>query len=233
MSVHKMKSFSRHSVSQRFIPFLLLCGLALSGHLAGTEKRQGNPRKQQHSMGLGMVKPDFYENSVLYFYNNPSTSKPIPEQVASDSLVFKRSETGVTISYAPPWFAPSHSKMGYGVLFMRAVSISSEFAEIVVNEFTGQTAYISRHACQLQFWPDFLLSCNSVEPLSRGDNLVRVKPLAHASLVATSYAFLKPIRVSGQWMYVELLSDDFKPRGLGWIKWRGNGNLTITYSLFS
>ncbi len=190
-------------------------------------------RQYRPPMGLGMLKPAFYNSRVIYFYGNPNLKKPVSDHAPTDSLVFKRSERGVEIAHAPPWFVPVHLKLDYGVLFLRAVSVHSDFVDVIVNETNGRNAYLDRHKSELIYWPEFLLSINSVEPRSRQDKPIRVKPLSHAGHVSTQYAFLKPLQISNQWMQVELLDDSFNSHGQGWIKWQENGELLITYSLFS
>lgn len=211
-----------------------ISGTEISPQLAAAAGFQTRGDGQyQPPMGLGMATPKFYENNVLYFYGNPNLEKPVSDHAPTDSLVFKRSEMGMEITYAPPWFAPAHLKMDYELLFIRALSINREFVEVMVNEFNGQTAYMDRTKTELRYWPDFLLSINSVEPLSPEDNPVRVKPLSHAGLVSTSYSFLKPVRIAEQWIQVELLDDNFESHGTGWIKWQEDGKLLISYSLLS
>lgn len=185
------------------------------------------------SMGLGMVAPNIYENKDVLFYGNPNLEKAVSDHTPTDRLKFKRSETGITINYAPPWFVPVHMKMDYELLKLRLISVSHDFVEVVVNERTGQTAYMDRSKNKLQFWPEFLLSVSSVEPISRENNPVRVKPLNHAGLVTKQYSFLKPLRIKSEWIRVELLDDGFKSLGKGWIKWQDDGKLLIKYSLLS
>lgn len=212
----------------------LLIGAEVFSQLAGAADFRTRGDEQNHPpMGLGMAIPKFYENSVLYFYGNPNLEKPVSDHTPTDSLVFKHSEMGMEITYAPPWFAPAHLKMDYELLFIRVLSMNREFIEVMVNEFNGQTAYMDRTQNELRYWPEFLLTINSVEPLSPQNNPVRVKPLSYAGLVSTPYSFLKPLRISDQWMQVELLDDSFKSHGKGWIKWREDGRLLITYSLLS
>lgn len=184
-------------------------------------------------MGLGMGTPKFYEFDVVYFYGNPNLEKPVSDHAPTDSLVFHRSELGMELTYAPPWFVPAHLKLDYGILFLRVVSIHSEFIEVMVNETNGQTAYMDRSKFNLRYWPEFLLSINSAEPLYPQDDPVRVKPLSHAGIVSTPYAFLKPLKISSQWMQVALLDDRFQVQGKGWIRWRENDRLLIAYSLLS
>ncbi|KAA3661344.1 MAG: hypothetical protein DWQ10_04710 [Calditrichaeota bacterium] len=190
-------------------------------------------QQTQKLMGLGMVKPHFFENRCLYFYGQPNLQKSVSDHVPGDSLVFKKTEHGFAISYAPPWFAPAHMKMDYETLFLRMLSIHRDFVEVVVNEYTGQKAYLDRRKVNVTFWPNFLLSVNSVKPLDPQNNPVRIKPLAHASLVTSAYTFLKPVQVAHQWIKVALLDDKLKSAGTGWIMWQKDGELLIAYSLLS
>ncbi len=198
-----------------------------------TEKPSIVKPTQFKPMGLGMVAPNIYEHKDVLFYGIPNLEKAVSDHTPTDRLKFKRSETDITISYAPPWFVPAHMKMDYEILKLRLISVSHDFIEVVVNERTGQTAYMDRSKNKLQFWPEFLLSVSSVEPISRENNPVRVKPLTHAGLVTKQYAFLKPLNIKREWMRVELLNDNFKSLGKGWIKWQGEGELLIKYSLLS
>ncbi|KAA3612503.1 MAG: hypothetical protein D8M58_20275 [Calditrichaeota bacterium] len=185
-------------------------------------------------MGLGMAKPNFHDLHVLYFYNNPNLEKSISDHLPTDSLVFKRTERGIEISYAPPWFAPAHLKLDYDILYLRIISIQSGFIEVLVNEYNGQKSYLSKTNCQIKFWPEFLLTINSIEPLQPQNNLIRIKPLSHAAPInMQEYAFLKVLRISNQWAYVEQFDDGFKSLGKGWVKWRENGQLIVSYSLLS
>ncbi|MBX2990373.1 MAG: hypothetical protein KF749_04295 [Bacteroidetes bacterium] len=194
---------------------------------------QPDVRNDYPPMGLGMAVPKFYDNRVVYFYGNPNLEKPVSDHMPTDSLVFERRETGFEITSAPPWFVPAHLKLDYDILFLRVVSIHSDFVEVIVNELNGHTAFMDRFKSDLRYWPEFLLTINSVEPLFPQDYPVRIKPLSHASLVSTRYAFLKPLRISSQWMEVELLDENFQPQGKGWIQWQENGKILITYSLLS
>ncbi len=187
--------------------------------------------QQKFPMGIGMAAPNISDQQVIYFYNNPyqknASSAPV------DSLVIAAAKHGPDISSAPPWFVPVHLKLDYGILLIRAISAGRNFIEVRVNEYTGQTAYLDRAQTGLQYWPEFLLNINSVEQMNRQDNPVRIKPLSHASAVNGDYEFLRPINIRQQWMQVELLNGSFQKTGQGWIQWKKDGQLIITYSLLS
>ena len=190
-------------------------------------------QNEKSKMGLGMAAPNFYQNNVLYFYDNPNLEKAINDNAPTDSVVFKQTEIGFEISQAPPWFVPANLKMDYEILYLRVVSIQYDFIEVVVNETNDQTSFIDRNKSKILFYPEFLLSVGSIEPIHKQDNLVRIKPISHSSPVNAEYNFLRPIRIKQEWIYVELLNNEFNPNGRGWIRWNKDGYLIIRYSLLS
>jgi hypothetical protein len=189
---------------------------------------------QGEPIGLGMFAPNVFDNKVLYFYGNLNLKKSIIQHLATDSIVFDKSEMAdVEIISAPPWLLPSYMKLDYGILFFKVVSITQDFLEVEVNKTNSQTAHISRQAGRFVFWPEFLLAVNSVEFEERDKNSVYVKPLDHAGKMNVKYSFMKPIRIKDEWMQVRLLEDNLKEVGIGWIKWRNESRLLVQYSLLS
>ncbi|MGI9544326.1 MAG: hypothetical protein ACR2MX_13785 [Cyclobacteriaceae bacterium] len=185
-------------------------------------------------MGLGFFMPNFYDNPTLYFYGNPNFEKSIQEHSPTDSIVFKRLEQGgFDILYAPPWLAPDHLKLDYDMLYFRMQSIGRDFVEVTVNTQTQQSAYVSRYAGKIAYWPDFLLLVNSVELVSTSKQKVHVKPLSYAGEVTISFEFMSPVLVKDDWMRVNLMDDNFKKVGQGWVQWKKDNKLLISYSLLS
>jgi len=183
---------------------------------------------------LGMFSPNMYENKTLYFYGNLNLEKSLMDHSPNDSITFKRKEHGgFNIATAPPYLVPDHLKLDYDMLYFKVVSVTEEFLEVVVNTTSQQTAFVSKRAGTLQYWPDFLLGIHSVEFINPETQKVFVKPLSHAGIVNTSCSFMRPLKVKQDWMYVLLLNDSFDTVGKGWIKWIKDGKLLITYSLLS
>jgi len=192
-----------------------------------------NGKFQESQMGLGMFTPNFYENPVLYFYGNPNLEKNVQEHTPTDSITFNRRESGgFVIASAPPWLVPDHLKLDYDLLYFKVQTLTHDFLEVTVNTTTNQTAYVDKYSGKLQYWPEFLLNVNSVE-FHNPEEKIYVKPLNHAGTVSTTYSFMKPLQIRNEWMHVALLNDDFRTVGKGWVRWRKNGRLLITYSLLS
>lgn len=193
-----------------------------------SEQEGSNP------MGLGFFQPNAFDHPVLYVYGPPRHTKSILEQSPQDSIVFGRTEYGSTdILSAPPWLVPAHMKLDYDIFYLKIIGLTQDMVECEVNTVTGETRYFDRRRGQVIYWEDFLLGVHSVEWPDNQPAMVRIKPLAHASLVQAAYSFMHPIMIRGDWMLVELWNNDFEQTGSGWIRWKDGQQLLVNYSLLS
>ncbi len=187
-----------------------------------------------NDLGLGFFKPNFFDNPVLYFYGNPNWEKTVDDHSPKDSVVFKKKEIGgYEIAQAPSWLLPEHLKLDYDILYFRIQSLGTEFAEVIVNSATRNTRYIDLRQGKVLTWPKFLLSVSTVAFVPNSYQEIRIKPLEHASTVESSFSFMRPVLVKEEWLLVQLLDSNFKATGKGWIRWKKEGRLLISYSLLS
>lgn len=191
-------------------------------------------RSSEETMGLGFFKPDFFNAKVLYFYNYPVTEKPVSENVPVDSLGFGVNKTGgIDISYAPTWLKPEHLKLDYEIFYFKILSLTKDFAEVIVNDVTENTMLLARNSGNVILWPDFLLQVHSVEFLKDKNQIVRVKPLSYAGEINKTFEIMKPVLIKEEWMQIEMFDENYESIGMGWIQWRNGSKLLITYSLLS
>jgi hypothetical protein len=83
-------------------------------------------------------------------------------------------------------------------------------------------------------WGTFLTNVVAVEIIDVATNPIRIKPLDNAGILAqVPGAQLRPIAVRGDWLLVSTvgLADRIVPTG--WIRWKKDNVLLITYSLLS
>lgn len=187
------------------------------------------------TLGLGMMRPDFYKKKVLYFYNSPNLEKSVYDHTPSDSLVFGQSDHHqYDITYAPPWFFPAHMKMDYEILYMKVILQGKDWMQIEVNKQTGQSAWVDASEVKLLYWSQFLLGVNSIENPDEQYNPLRVRPLEQAGLwKGAAYEWMIPVLVNENWLKVILRDKDMRVIGEGWLRWRNDKNLLIRYSLLS
>ncbi|MEQ8924423.1 MAG: hypothetical protein RLO81_01355 [Fulvivirga sp.] len=183
-----------------------------------------------NQMGLGMVKPNFFEKSTLYFYQ-PQLKKSVNEHIPIDSLVFKQTELGYTITYAPPWFYPEFLKMDYDILFMKCMSTTKDWVQVVVNKQTGRTMWMDIHDVKVEYWPSFLLNTYSIK-IDEGDNPLKVKPIDNSSDVNLQGIY-KPVEIKSDWIRVEIYNDTYQMIGEAWVRWCKNGVLQVDYEILS
>ena len=208
--------------------------------MALLNKRENAPNSsiaqsiKEKDMGMGFFSPNYYENPVLYFYGNMTPGKSLIEHTPYDSITFKRNQYNqFEISTAPPWLVISYAKLDYDLLYLKVRSVSQETLEVVVNESENRTTYVDRRAGNFAYWPDFLLTVHSVEFMPESRHKVKVKPLDYAGENNTPYQFMRPLKVQGHWMHVELWNHDYKAVGSGWIQWKQDGRLLIRYNMLS
>lgn len=189
----------------------------------------------EEQLGIGMVKPDFFSRNKLYFYQLPLFDKTHADQTPIDSLVFAQTEHHhYDINYAPPWFYPEHLKLDYDILYLKAISLSREWVEVEVNRESNLTAWILSADSKLLFWNEFLLQVHSVKPKDPVRNFLRIKPLKNASPVqALNYSILVPVMIRESWLKVDLLDENYKKVGSGWLLWKADGKLQVNYYLLS
>lgn len=188
----------------------------------------------EYSMGLGFFKPDLLGNNALYFYNGLNIDKPVFEHTPEDSLLFKKTETSNhDLVYAPPWLVPEHYKPDYEIFYFKLISVGRDFVEVSVNDKIQKISYLDRFAGEILYWPEFLLRVHSVELLSGSEQKIHIKPLDYAGEVNMKFDFLKPVMIQDEWMSVELYDENYVRLGNGWIQWKKNNKLLISYSLLS
>lgn len=189
---------------------------------------------REDKMGVGFFKPDFFNESSLSFYGNINRDKPVSENAPQDSITFQQTQYGgYDIKTAPPYFFPEHLKLDYDMLFLKIIGVGHYFMEVEVNRQTGQTAFVDRSKGDIMYWPDFLLSINSVAFLEGNKQMVRIKPLNYASEVKATFTYMRPSLIKAEWMKVDLLDINLKKVNEGWIKWVQNNKMLISYSLLS
>lgn len=207
----------------------------ISGSLISLILKPSQKSYNNTEMGLGMVKPDFYNKKTLYFYGMPNLEKPANEHTPFDSIVFTQSEHHqFDISYAPPWFYPEHLKLDYDILYFKLLAMNRDWINVELNKQTEYSVWMLKSDVTVLLWPEFLLNIFSVEILDPRNNLLRIKPLSNASeVVVKEYEFLAPVMAKDSWIKVRLINKELDTVGEAWLQWQSGGKLLISYSLLS
>lgn len=189
---------------------------------------------EESEMGMGFFIPNMYENSKLNFYGEINLEKSLNEHPPFDSIVFKKNKYNhFEISSAPPWLFPEVLKLDYDLLYFRIKSVTEDFAEVIVNKQTNQSSFVSRMSGKIIYWPDFFLSVNSVEFYPDTNEKIHVRPFLASSTTNLNHQFMRPVKISGDWMEVLLLNSNFVKVGKGWIQWKRENKILVIYNLLS
>lgn len=185
-------------------------------------------------VGIGVASPTMSTGEPLFLYPAPDFDALPDPSKAIDSVTFKKSEHYIDIASAPPWLAPEHIKLDYQIFNFRVITYAQNWVEVMVNNATGQTSWVDRQAIGYKDWGTFLTEVVAVEIIDINKNPIRTKPLDNASILAqVPGAQLRPIAVKGDWLLVSTvgLADRIVPTG--WIRWKKDNVMLITYSLLS
>ncbi|HMB92042.1 MAG TPA: hypothetical protein VKP65_14400 [Rhodothermales bacterium] len=204
---------------------LLVIGIAFFGS-ASAVLLKPNTRAivdDDEILGVGIVRPRIQTGARLYFYNRPQDFDRLADMATPvDSLVFGEGRHHVPINYAPPWFLPEYMALDYDALLLRAVTVSRNWIEVVVNtssprpRFTPHTFWVARSRVELSFWPEFLLHVSSVEMLDVSATPLRQEPSDNAGVLPfPAQSLLRPLAIQGYWMQVATI-DDKAP--VGWLR---------------
>ncbi|PVW15731.1 hypothetical protein DDV96_05540 [Marixanthomonas spongiae] len=187
---------------------------------------------EENDIGLGFFKPNFFEHPTLYFYGNITQGKTVLQHAPQDSLALGRDQFGdFKLISAPPYLWPEAMNQQFGIFYFKVITVGREFIEVEVNSKNGQTASMNKNQGTLLFWPEFLLTTNTISFVSGKEQTPKIKPLANASKVNISFANMKVIKVTQNWLKVDLQSKDNRTLATGWIQWSDNNQILINYTL--
>ncbi|MEQ8362829.1 MAG: hypothetical protein RH948_08165 [Cyclobacteriaceae bacterium] len=184
--------------------------------------------------GIGIASPHMIPGAPLYFYSAPDFDAAPYQFKPTDSITFIKGKYNIEIATAPPWLAPEHIKLDYGIFTFRVVTYSQNWLEVIVNNTNGLTRWIDRQAVGYKEWCTYLTEIVAVEIIDVEKNPIRIKPQDNASILAqVPGAQLRPIAVKGDWLLVSTvgLADRIVPTG--WIRWKKDGILLVMYSILS
>ena len=192
---------------------------------------EANSSTAEDPIGMGVItlktgvsKLDLYKSDNIEQLDTPY-----------DKIVIDLNNSVQPIIQIPGNVKPRHIKLDYQIFYMTAVKQSGPFIEVIGNEDEGSTCWIKSNQVKLLTWPEFLLSVFSVESKYPQDYLVREEPMNHSTPInhVTSDHILRPVKVQGEWILVEIMNSGLESEGKGWIRWRTQEELLIDYNLLS
>ncbi|PVW15730.1 hypothetical protein [Marixanthomonas spongiae] len=190
--------------------------------------------QQLNNLGEGFFTPKTDVVETLYLYDIPnSRQNRQPKPVDSITFVKRYAAHVDAIGYAPDNFMPFKEKLDYGVFLIKVKRLGRDYHEIIINEETGKTAYVSALQGDFISWGQFFLNCHSVEFIDNNQKVFD-NPMIKSAGRVVSPANFRVRYVMGDWMEVEILAGDYNTvKRKGWIRWRKDGKLLVNYNLFA
>jgi hypothetical protein len=193
-------------------------------------QRYPTVERQDLPAGLGIAQVSPVPGRVIYFYGEPPSGALPGDFPPIDSVTFEVGLPSVGIATAPPWLVPDHLKIDYEVFFLRAMTLTRDWVEVIGNSVTGETWWVPREDVAFTAWPEFLLGVNSVETFDEDANPVRYRPTDESDVLSASWAPLPPVGVRGDWLEVATINLADRIQPYGWIRWREGDRLLVSYS---
>ncbi len=181
------------------------------------------------SIGIGMARPvDMQAGKVILLYNRPTESHPV------DSLIFENGPYHLLVKAATS-LTPEVMKLDHQLIFFLVKDKKDDFLEIEVDKKEQRTLWVHTQAMDLLTWPHFLATVHSVEPMDWNSNPVRGAPKEEAAVLPGIGRghILQAKAVSGDWLSVSVMDQEYRSVGKGWVRWRKEGELVVRYNLLS
>ena len=189
------------------------------------------PLDAQDPIGLGLVTVPHPNSTIVIYYDHSPSQLALPD----DSIVINMMDALEPLKHIPQGVKPRHLKLDYQLFYLTAIKKEARFIEVVKNEETGSTMWLPTDQIKLISWPSFLLNAHTVSSKYPQDYLVREEPANHAPPRpdVTTNDMLRPVKIEGHWIYVEIVNEDYESKGHGWLRWRTAQELLVNYSLLS
>jgi hypothetical protein len=206
---------------KRLLAVVAVCLVALP--LAAQAQRHPFVDRADLPAGVGIAQVHPKPDGVLPFYAPPAPGEMPGDRPPIDVVRFSAGVPAVDIAEAPPWLVPDHLKMDYEIFYLRAVTLTRDWLEVIGNSTTGETVWIARADASFVPWPEFLIGVHSVEAFEGRTIEVRARPLDDSPLRRATAGPLTALAARGEWLEVED----------GWLRWRRGDRLLLRYNPLS
>ncbi|MCB0495062.1 MAG: hypothetical protein KDC79_02910 [Cyclobacteriaceae bacterium] len=188
----------------------------------------------QKELGIGFVKINFEENSVLKFYQIPNSNKPIKTiEFFNDKKI--NSISIRNLEEQNKWFSPASIWLDYYDLRLRAIEKKNDWIRVVVNEKDWTTYWVKEdQLAKFLPWEDFLKSVFNVERMDPKSQPIKSEPTINSETINYDGVDCFNVRkVQGDWIEIYSQSwcedfDDWKTKlNDGWVQWKSGNKLLI------
>ena len=200
----------------------------------GAESKAKDSSKKSN-LGLGVVKFECDENTVIKLYKDTQDKEPSKELIFYNDTSISCANIKDIESYESDWLKPEAIIIDYDILYFRADYASKQWLRLIVNNTTRQSMWVHKTSnLTLKSWEKLLKEdVSSVAPLNLTENPLRAKPNSTSNTVKfhgdTSFSVIK---FKENWIQVSKYTDDegdiaINAKPIGWILWRDSNDLLV------
>jgi hypothetical protein len=189
-------------------------------------------------IGQGILFIDYTKMEALTFYEDTSDLNPVM------AVSFYRDQHGEfqikNASNVRSWFNPEGLWIDYDIFIMRVDTSIGGWYRVYVNNDKGTMLWTKANSIKkFEPWDTFLLNeTTSISKLPGFDLDIKQSPAKDGETIKKieDADCFEVIEINGEWIKVKTnetleCSQSEKPVKSGWIKWRHDNKLTISYGL--
>ena len=188
-------------------------------------------------LGQGIIEVDFEKPPVIYFYQDTLQQQPVKIitiiKNKEEDLVLKNPEQ------AQKWFSPETFSPDYSLFVMRVDTMIGKWYRVYVNNETKTTLWTKKEAIKKFYaWPEFLINRTTAVEVGYMSQAVKKLPSDNAPTIKKleNEDCLEALEVQGEWIKVRTntkldCNTCKKPVKAGWIRWKKDGKLIISFAL--
>ena len=188
-------------------------------------------------IGIGVIKIDYQKLPILKFFTDNNQLKPIKTIIIS-----KDSEGEYTFknkNQVDSWFSPEQLSMDYDIFVIRVDTSIGRWYKVYVNNEKGNMLWIKADLTKKFIkWPHFLK--NETTAIEKGAFELDIKTEPNENATTIKKIDIKDcfqvLDIKGDWMKIKTntnldCNESKKTIKSGWIKWKYNNKLAISYGL--
>jgi hypothetical protein len=192
------------------------------------------------SLGKGILKIDINKLPVLFFYSDTIHNTKLKTieviRAANGELSIKNaSESG-------GWFKPEQLFFEYDIFMLRVRNKTQRWLQVYTDNEKGITMWTKADASQRFIeWPKFLLKeISAVDKNPSFELDIKTSPDESSKTIKKIEPTdcFEVLEIKGEWMHIKTnleaeCNESKKVIKSGWIKWKLNNKLAISYSLMA
>jgi hypothetical protein len=191
--------------------------------------------------GKGLISVDIEKMPTLEFYEDPDSKTPFHiAQIFNDPSINSYNIKNYN-EISKDWFNPLHFGLDYFIFYIQCSEIKNSWYQVVINEKTNLKCWIKKSSfLKYVTWDQFISGVVSIKPNDSENNPILLEPNINAQKADKQLIdCLAPVSVIGEWLKVRIdpavcdMTNEMDESEIfeGFIRWRKDDNLLITYYL--